>query len=136
VGKYMAYVFVPLAVLVASLKSTVSFEERLEFMSTLCAGLLLPPLMFLVVFFCLSHSLKHLSILYFTLKFKTIGAFFYALLPLTVLSYIFLGVIALNYGGTGLVELSLKSVIILLSVLTIPHMLLIEYWKYQSRKAL
>ena len=135
IGHYMAYIFIPLSIIFATLKSKIPLNDRFEFIVTLSAGLFLPPLIFLVVFFCLSHSLKHLSELYFTLNFKTVRAFFYALFPLTVLSYIFLGLIALNYSGTSSAALSLKSVIILLSVLTIPHMLIVEYWKYHSKQS-
>lgn len=135
IGHYMAYIFIPLSIIFATLKLKIPLNDRFEFIVTLSAGLFLPPLIFLVVFFCLSHSLKHLSELYFTLNFKTIRAFFYALFPLTVLSYIFLGLIALNYSGASSAALSLKSVIILLSVLTIPHMLIVEYWKYHSKKS-
>lgn len=132
VGRYVAYIFIPLSGAFAILRSNIPFESRLDFIMTLIAGLFLPPLMFLVVFFCLSHSLKHLSELYVTLEFRTVKKFCLTLLPLTLSSYILLGAIALNYEAIDLAALSLKSTIILLSVLTIPHMLLIEYWKSQQ----
>jgi len=135
IGYYLAYLVIPISITFAWLKSNISLHDRLEFMITLSAGLFLPPLIFLVVFFCISHSLKHLSDLYFSLNFKTIKTFLYALFPMTLLSYLFLGLIALNYSSASSAALSLKSVIILLSVLTIPHMITVEYWKYWSRKS-
>ena len=61
------------------------------------------------------------------LKFNNFKDFFINGLPLSLISILFLSVVYLIFSTSNFSQDILKSVIILVAVITIPHMILIEY---------
>jgi beta-carotene 15,15'-dioxygenase len=109
-----------------------------ELLSTFLSSIFLPPLVFLIYYFCLFHSITHLNFLYGWLKFNSFKDFFVNGLPLSLISILFLSVVYLIFSNSNLNQDILKSTIILVAVITIPHMILIEYArliKTNSREA-
>jgi Brp/Blh family beta-carotene 15,15'-monooxygenase len=98
-----------------------------ELLSIFLSSIFLPPLVFLIFYFCLFHSITHLNFLYGWLKFNNFKAFFINGLPLSLISILFLSVVYLIFYNSNFSQDILKSVIILVAVITIPHMILIEY---------
>ena len=122
----IAFAVVPLS-LVVGLIRTGSVHTFIEFIFVLIAGIVLPPLVFLTLFFCFSHSPKHLLELYQDLGYKNAGDFIKDLAPLTLLSILFLAGVYMIFKDMLVYETLFKSAIILLAVVTIPHMLLIDF---------
>ena len=98
-----------------------------ELLSVFLSSIFLPPLVFLIFYFCLFHSITHLNFLYKWLKYNNFKVFFINGLPLSLISILFLSVVYLIFSNSNLSEDILKSAIILVAVITIPHMILIEY---------
>lgn len=98
-----------------------------ELLSVFLSSIFLPPLVFLIFYFCLFHSITHLNFLYKWLKYNNFKVFFINGLPLSLISILFLSVVYLIFSNSNLSQDILKSAIILVAVITIPHMILIEY---------
>jgi len=103
------------------------FLTGLELMAAYGAAVFLHPISFLIVFFCLSHSPRHLYHAYRQIGFDRIAPFIWRAVPLTLASgAIFIAIYWLFHTGQ-LSDNLLRSILILLSVLTVPHMALISY---------
>ena len=92
-----------------------------ELLSTFLSSIFLPPLVFLIFYFCLLHSVTHLNFLYGWLKFNSFKAFCFNGLPLSLASIVFLGIVYLNFSNSNFSQDILKSTIILVAAITIPH---------------
>lgn len=101
-----------------------------EMVAVFLAALLLPPLVFFLVYFCGLHSPRHLldhirtlsgSVRPGRLVFYVIG---YTAGALALLGA---GFLALNAAGIALNEALLRLIFIGLAALTVPHMLVLEY---------
>lgn len=96
----------------------------LELLALLAAGILLPPLMFFMLYFCASHSPKHL--IHVSIGYP-LGVLVKTALTFTVAA-VFLGVLTLFITGTVPIADGLLQVLFIgLAVLTVPHMLLVEW---------
>lgn len=96
----------------------------LELLVLLTAGIFLPPLLFFILYFCAAHSPKHLI--------HIAKGFPLRALAKTAITFTFasvgLGALALFISGTVPVADGLLQVLFIgLAVLTVPHMLLVEW---------
>ena len=128
VMRQLAFMLVPAGIFFCyhSLKNE-GIAKGFELLFIFLSSIFLPPLVFLILYFCLLHSITHLNFLYGWLKFDTFKEFFVNGLPLTLVSILFLSIVYLIFSNSNLSEDILKSTIILIAAITIPHMFLIEY---------
>jgi Brp/Blh family beta-carotene 15,15'-monooxygenase len=104
-----------------------NYLTALELLAAYGSATLLHPISFLIVFFCLSHSPRHLYHAYREIGFDDIRSFIWRAVPLTLASLAIFGVIYWLFQTNQLPDNMLRSILILLSVLTVPHMALISY---------
>lgn len=96
---------------------------------------LLPPLIAIGWYFCLWHGLRHVLRLtrYGPAQtgtrsgFRALGLFFYRALPFTLLSLLFLGLLGLSLPTESAPGRWIALYLVLISTLTFPHMLLVEW---------
>lgn len=103
------------------------FLTGLELMGAYGSATFLHPISFLIVFFCLSHSPRHLYHAYRQIGFDRIAPFIWRAVPLTLASAVIFIAIYWLFQAGQLSDNLLRSILILLSVLTVPHMALISY---------
>jgi Brp/Blh family beta-carotene 15,15'-monooxygenase len=110
----------------------------LEALSLTACAYLCSPLWYFVIFFCILHSPRHLIS---ELGSLTESHRIKAIIVMVVITIITLGFVAL-FGVQLRVELSTletftyQAIFIGLSVLTVPHMLLMEWVRYDTARAL
>lgn len=113
-----------LGLFLAAFLRSISVSLRLELLVLLAAGFLLPPLLFFLVYFCGLHSPRHLL---HTVKGERPGPVWGTAVTFTVLTVLLAAaafpLLELQDGSTDLIRI----VFIGLAVLTLPHMLLVEY---------
>lgn len=100
------------------------------------SGLLLPPLLFLFLYFCFYHAPKHTAYLFRALRYPNVAALLKSLLPV-MLATVALWLLLLWHRDAATSLLSLESfstLILLIACLTTPHMLLIAYFHAVAQK--
>ena len=97
----------------------------------------LPPLLFLFLYFCTFHSVKHTQDLYLRLKYKSFKIMAKKQILIMLLTLIFVSGIFLYQKKSFDISASLFSaIIILIACVTTPHMLLIDYFNYKEKRLL
>ncbi len=99
----------------------------------LCSGVFLPPLLFLFLYFCAFHAPLHCAELYYKLNYKNPQIMIKNMIPIMLLTLMFFGIAFLFRGEFYNLSAALFStLIIFIASVTIPHMLLIEYFKNKT----
>ncbi len=110
-----------------------NYKSALEIFFILLSALFLPPLTYLIVFFCFAHSFRHLNTLYKNLHYSSLKEFCKDGIPLTLASIMLFVLVYLIFQSAGSEEAAqtiFRTTIIMLAVLTVPHMALIEFGKH------
>jgi Brp/Blh family beta-carotene 15,15'-monooxygenase len=107
-------------------------KELLIFGLLVCAFYLFPLVLAFALYFCILHSLRVLDEEYRTLSlqgvFGSIKDFFRCLAPLTVFSYVGIGLLYWARLADVLPLSDLKMVFIMTSLITLPHCFVMEFF--------
>ncbi|MEO0367993.1 MAG: Brp/Blh family beta-carotene 15,15'-dioxygenase [Pseudomonadota bacterium] len=122
-------VIAPVATLLAFLAcfraSTISTPVFLEIFALLAGAAILPPLWFFLVYFCFLHSPRHLLRMLERYEGERVSN---TALLFTVLTLILAIALTFLLPGEGLDEQLLRTIFIGLFALTVPHMILNEFY--------
>jgi Brp/Blh family beta-carotene 15,15'-monooxygenase len=115
------------AVLSIARTEEVGTDTRTEFMMALIGAIVLPPITFFVIYFCLLHSVRHVFDIRAELAGHSGRELFLAGLPYAAIAICFslAGAIAFAHIETGPALLS--SVFVSLAALTVPHIVLVDW---------
>ena len=112
--------------IVAVLAARRAPHEGLELVAAAALGLLAPPLMFFIVYFCTLHSVRHLRGGFAAERATPRRTLVLVIIAYTVVPVIGAGVfLALTSGGASLDDRLLQALFIGLAALTVPHMVLV-----------
>lgn len=93
----------------------------------LLSGLFLPPILFLILIFCVLHSSLHSLSLFILLQYPSLIAMIKKQIPIMGATLILLIFLLLGKNMSVMSEDLFASLVILIACLTTPHMILIEY---------
>lgn len=134
IAKKLVDIILPIAVVSVALSLLIIFNHFkentincIELLLTLVAATILNPLIYLTLYFCFSHSMKHYINLYSYLNFQQLLSFIKALLPIFTVSLLFLLPLIYLYNESTLEDLLFKSIMLLILSLTLPHMVIVEF---------
>jgi Brp/Blh family beta-carotene 15,15'-monooxygenase len=100
----------------------------------LFSALYLQPILFLFLYFCIFHSPRHTLEIYDALKYKSFLEMFKNQLPILILSIASIIGLFLFQSEISQNDMNLfKSLIIFIASVTIPHMVLVEYFKFKKK---
>jgi Brp/Blh family beta-carotene 15,15'-monooxygenase len=102
----------------------------------IASGILLPPLLFLFLYFCLYHAPRHLLFLYQALQFTSVPHFLKSLWPVLLATLLlWLGLLWFRDQGLPVSAEAFATMLLLIAVLTTPHMLLVAYFSKHYQKS-
>ncbi len=100
-----------------------------EAIATIVAAIVLPPITFFVVYFCLLHSVRHLYVTRAALRTHSTHDLVREAAPYAVLAAGACMAASAAFLHLGPGEALLSSVFVVLSALTVPHMVLVEWYR-------
>jgi beta-carotene 15,15'-dioxygenase len=100
-----------------------------EAAATVVAAIVLPPITFFVVYFCLLHSVRHLYVTRAALRTHSTHDLICEAAPYAVLAAGVCMAASAAFLHLGPGEALLSSVFVVLSALTVPHMVLVERYR-------
>ena len=107
-----------------------NFEQSFLALAFVLSGLFLPPILFLLLYFCFLHGPRHTLELYEILKYRSFTAMLKSqTLVMILTAFILVGVFLFYAQDLDVDQAIFSSLIIVIACLTTPHMLLIEYMK-------
>ena len=134
VSQMVAVVAVVAALFAVSVRTKFRVSGLMELSAVLVGGLMLPPLLFFVCYFCLLHSPKHLMQTARSLGLSGVRDIARSAAP-TVLGTLILGfVLWMALPSANYSEKVIRLVFIGLAALTMPHMLLTEFSLRRDRE--
>jgi len=130
----VAYVSGALTLILAARKITYSYLLTLEIITLLITGLLLPPIIYFGIYFCVLHASKHWLHMKRIGMYQSVSEVLGSVIWLTVLC-IFVAIWVITQSSTWSFSNALiRTVFIGLAALTVPHWLLLEVYPWVIRK--
>jgi Brp/Blh family beta-carotene 15,15'-monooxygenase len=113
--------------------------KNLRTLVFLGGAIFLTPILFLFLYFCVFHAPRHSAEIYYKLNYKNISVMIKNTIPILLFTGILLMIMFLFQSQLHTIDASIfSSLIIFIACLTMPHMILIEYFglHYKDRKTI